>query len=103
MFQHCIQLKKFKSLNRINICSLLIIGPSYQLIRQMQAVLNLPHCVRSSLETVPAEQEVQEAAPVCSDIEISGHFVQIVTVLSLYVPALHSTEKVQKFEPHKYL
>ena len=52
----------------------------------------LPHCVRSSLETVPAEQEVQEAAPVCSDIQFSGHFVQIVTVLSRYVPALHSTE-----------
>ena len=103
MFQQCIQLKKFKSLNRINICSLLIIGPSYQLIRQMQAVLNLPHCVRSSLETVPAEQEVQEAAPVCSDIEISGHFVQIVTVLSRYVPALHSTEEIQNFEAHKYL
>ena len=98
MFQHCIQLKKFKSLNRINICSLLIIGPSYQLIRQMQAVLNLPHCVRSSLETVPAEQEVQEAAPVCSDIEISGHFVQIVTVLSRYVPALQSTENLTEFK-----
>ena len=51
----------------------------------------LPHCVRSSLETVPAEQEVQEAAPVFSAIEFSGHLVQIVTVLSLYVPALHST------------
>ena len=53
----------------------------------------LPHCVRSSLETVPAEQEVQEAAPVCSVIEFSGHLVQIVIVLSLYVPALHSTKK----------
>ena len=55
----------------------------------------LPHCVRSSLETVPAEQEVQEAAPVCSAIEFSAHFVQLVTVLSLYVPALHSTEVSQ--------
>ena len=54
----------------------------------------LPHCVRSSLETVPAEQKVQEAAPVCSDIEFLGHLVQIVTVLSLYVPALHSTVEV---------
>ena len=52
---------------------------------------HLPHCVCSSLETVPAEQEVQEAAPVCFVIEFSGHLVQIVTVLSLYVPALHST------------
>ena len=52
----------------------------------------LPHCVRSSLETVPAGQEVQEAAPVCSAIEFSGHLVQIVTVLSLYVPALHLSE-----------
>ena len=54
----------------------------------------LPHCVRSSLETVPAEQEVQEAVPVCSVTEFSGHLVQIVTVLSRYVPALHSTEEV---------
>ena len=54
----------------------------------------LPHCVRSSLETVPAEQEGQEAAPVCSAIEFSGHLVQIVTVLSRYVPALHSTVEV---------
>ena len=52
---------------------------------------HLPHCVCSSLETVPAEQEVQEAAPVCFVIEFWGHLVQIVTVLSLYVPALHST------------
>ena len=63
----------------------------------------LPHCVRSSLETVPAGQEEQEAAPVCSVIEFSAHLVQIVIVLSLYVPALHSSEKVQKFEPQKYL
>ena len=57
----------------------------------------LPHCVRSSLETVPAEQEVQEAAPVCTAIEFSAHFVQIVTVLSRYVPALQSTERLLKF------
>ena len=62
----------------------------------------LPHCVRSSLETVPAEQEVQEAASVCSAIEFLGHLVQIVTVLSRYVPALHSTEEVQKFKSHEY-
>ena len=54
----------------------------------------LPHCVRSSLKTFPAEQEVQEAAPVCSDIEFSGHLVQIVTVLSRYVPVMHSTKEV---------
>ena len=53
----------------------------------------LPHCVRSSLETVPGEQEVQEAAPVCSAIEFSAHFVQIVIVLSRYVPALQATER----------
>ena len=43
----------------------------------------LPHCVRSSLETVPAGQEVQEAVPLCSVTEFSAHLVQIVTVLSL--------------------
>ena len=63
---------------------------------------NVPHCVRSSLETVPAEQEVQEAAPVCSVIVFSGHLVQIVTESSLYVPALHSTEEVQKIKSHDY-
>ena len=51
-----------------------------------------PHLVRSSLEPVPDEHEVQEAAPGCSVIEFSGHFVQLVTVLSRYVPALQSTE-----------
>ena len=58
----------------------------------------LPHCVRSSLETVPAEQEVQEANPVSSDIEFTAHLVQIVTVLSLYVPAMHSTEEVLRLK-----
>ena len=58
----------------------------------------LPHCVRSSLETVPAEQEVQEAVPVCSVIEFTAHLVQIVTVLSLYVPAMHSTEEVLRLK-----
>ena len=43
----------------------------------------LPHIVRSSLETVPAEQEVQEAAPVLSVIEFSVHLVQLVAELSL--------------------
>ena len=58
----------------------------------------LPHCVRSSLETVPAEQEVQEAAPVLSVIEFLPHLVHLATVLSLYVPALHSTgELVLKY------
>ena len=61
----------------------------------------LPHCVRSLLETVPAEQEVQEAAPVCSAIEFSAHLVQIVIVLSLYVPVLHSTEELVKVKPHQ--
>ena len=58
----------------------------------------LPHCVRSSLEIVPVEQEVQEAAPVCFDIEFSAHLVQTVTVSSLYVPALHSTEEVLRLK-----
>ena len=62
----------------------------------------LPHCVRSSLETVPAEQEVQEAAPVCSAIEFAAHLVQIVTVLSRYVPALHSTAKFALLELDQY-
>ena len=53
----------------------------------------LPHCVLSLLETVPAGQEVQEAAPVCSVIEFSEHLVQLVTALFLYVPALQSTEE----------
>ena len=57
----------------------------------------LPHCVRSSLETVPGEQEVQEAAPFCSAIEFSAHLVQLVTGLSRYVPALQSTERLLKF------
>ena len=52
----------------------------------------LPHCVRSSLENVPAGQEVQEPVPGCFVIEFLAHLVQLVTVLFLYVPALHSTE-----------
>ena len=53
----------------------------------------LPHCVRSSLETVPAEQGLQKAAPVCSAIEFSAHLVQTVNLSSRYVPALQSTEE----------
>ena len=41
---------------------------------------------------MPAEQCLQEAVPGCFVIEFSGHLVQIVTVLSLYDPALQSTE-----------
>ena len=52
----------------------------------------LPHFVRSSLETVPAGQDVQETVSVCSDIQFTGHFVQIETVLSRYVPTPHLTE-----------
>ena len=35
---------------------------------------------------------MQEAAPVCSVIEFTGHLVQIVTEPSRYVPSLQSTE-----------
>ena len=52
----------------------------------------IPHFVRSSFETVPAGQEVHEAPPSCSVIEFSGHFVQLLSVLSLYVPAVHASE-----------
>ena len=51
-----------------------------------------PHFVRSSLETVPAGQEVQVAVSVCSAIQFTGHFMQIEAVLSRYVPIPHSTE-----------
>ena len=63
-------------------------------IKIYRRCIALPHCVRSSFETVPAGQEVQEAAPVCSVIEFSAHLVQLVTALFLYVPALQSTEGV---------
>ena len=66
-------------------------------LKIMNTKEELPQCVRSSLETVPAEQEVQEAAPVCSAIEFSAHLVQIVIVLSRYVPALQATERILKF------
>ena len=54
-----------------------------------------PHFVRSSLDTVPAGQEVQEAASGCFAIEFTGHLVQMVTVLSLNVPAPHWTEIIR--------
>ena len=83
MFQHCIQLK-YHDLNHTkkilfdNVIFLL----AYDEINISLENRKLPHCVRSSLETVPAGQEVQEAAPTCDVIEFSGHFVQLVTVLS---------------------
>ena len=45
--------------------------------------------MRSSLAMCPGEQEVQDVAPSFSVIMFFGHLVQLLIVLSRYVPAGH--------------
>ena len=57
----------------------------------------LPHFVRSSLAMCPRRQEVQDVAPSCSVIVLSGHLVHPLTAMSRYVPAGHRAELPEKF------
>ena len=64
------------------------------------ALKKLPHLVRASLDIVPGLQEVHAVAPSSSETEFSGHFVQLLTESSRYVPAVQLTEEywvVQSF------
>ena len=45
----------------------------------------------------PRRQEVQDVAPSCSVIVLSGHLVHPLTAMSRYVPAGHRAELPEKF------